>query len=479
MKEKIKEKTKALATLIAYYVSDYRKYVNSYASAALTFYIIILIVPAISILALTASAFGIDLSAVQNVIREFMSNEYTEMFIGVLTTSKISIGSLIVIIISVYAVSRGVGNIYVISKDLFPSEDYREEENIIGYYLYTFRITIFILAAFIAIIFMLILGPVGRAVNIFYGYLILRYAIMVFLVVWFFTMLYQMIPNVRVRTKDAFRGALIALLGMFILWVVTTVYFSFANFSNVYGPLASIVMVFFVLNWGSEVFYIGFYVAHLYYMEHQEKRVQEVVIERMTHFGDGVATVFGKPCYLRNVFTGEKVEVVVTREGRRRTEGFVSQVITPSVVRDDPLCTQADNCRLCQLQYMNYFSQITHKRSEIVRSLKRYTKFPYTEDVVWPVMPANEITAYRQYVSYPIYAYEEDTYIGHIDDTLCTFMADCQMQDDMIREAMVEIQELIHVHHVKAYNPKTKKGLRHIIGKKIDTVMIIIFVTGT
>ena len=57
---KIKE---IMKTIKAYYqnaatiYSDYRHYVPSYAPAALTFYLIILIVPAISIVAFTTSLF--------------------------------------------------------------------------------------------------------------------------------------------------------------------------------------------------------------------------------------------------------------------------------------------------------------------------------------------------------------------------------------------------------------------------------------
>jgi len=462
---------------IAAFMTDYRKYVSAYNGAALTYYLIILIVPAVTVIALVANLFNIDLTIVRNLLQEFLTQEYAEMIVGILSSSKISLGSIVILCLSVYAVSRGVGNIYLVTKDMFPKDEI-DNESILGYYAYTIRITLFIFIAAIGIIFVVALGPVAKAFNVFYGYIVLRACLLFLMLTGFFTFLYLMIPRAPVKPSEAFKGGLVAVVGFHILSYVLNIYLAHANFSNVYGPLASVVMILFILEWGCKVFYIGLYVTHLFYMDRFNKKIQRVVIERIDHHGMGVATAYGKPTFLRNALTGEEVEIVVEKEKRKEVLAEVTDIVTPSVVRDVPICMQADTCKDCQLQYMNYWYQLTHKHYEIMRALQKYTSFDSSDEVIQPVMPANEVTRYKQFVSFPIYDYDGDLYIGENDGRTCTFMTECIMLDPMITDIIRPIQDLMNATGCQAFHRPSSHGLRQIIIKKIEDKLIVIFVTG-
>ena len=44
----------------------------------------------------------------------------------------------------------------------------------------------------------------------------------------------------------------------------------YASFETIYGPLASIIAVLFVFDWGAEIFYIGMYMTHIFYLRRNE-----------------------------------------------------------------------------------------------------------------------------------------------------------------------------------------------------------------
>jgi YihY family inner membrane protein len=245
--------------------NQYRKYVPAYASAALSFYLLILIIPATSILAWLSNLFHIDLNLLETILGEYLQPEYSKIIVGVLNRSSVSISSIVILGFSIYAVSRGVGNIYLISKKMFkvPGE---EEEGLVGYYGYVFKVTILLLFTMTVVIFLLVSGPFSKIFHFFTGIAILQYVIMFWLLVLFFICIYMIVPRATIDVHDAYAGAIVASSGILIFYIFFKIYMHFANYRNVYGPLASLVLLLFVFNWSSEVFYIGMYVTHNLYL---------------------------------------------------------------------------------------------------------------------------------------------------------------------------------------------------------------------
>ena len=71
------EKVKSITSFIYKVYNQYRKYVPGYASAALSFYLLILIVPATSILAMFSNLFHIDLNLLENLLETYVQPEYS------------------------------------------------------------------------------------------------------------------------------------------------------------------------------------------------------------------------------------------------------------------------------------------------------------------------------------------------------------------------------------------------------------------
>lgn len=474
MKEKVGKTLSKAGELF----SDYRTYVPGFSGAALAFFLIVLIIPATSIIAMVAHMLKIDLSMLVTILSDYLTKDYAQALIGIIENSHFSLGSITIVILSIYAISRSIGMIYTISKKMFPTK--RKKENILQYYIYIFTITLVLLAMIIALISFVALAPVQKAFSNFYGYVVLRFFLFIVILFLFFFVIYMLVPRTRIYYEDARRGAMFTTVGMLLLYIFCATYVANANYGNVYGPLASIIVILFVFNWGSEIFYMGMYVVHLAAEHRQENRIQRVKIDKVNSDGIGIATVFRKPCLIYNAFKGEEVEIYVDKDEGRILQAHVTRVLNRSAVRTHSECGQTDKCRLCRLQYMKYYQQIEFKQKLIINAIKDHSHFPYDDEHVMPVMPANDILHYRQYVAYPIFEYYGKLYVGHTKsaNNQYTFMDNCPLQDKAINKVLNTLEDIMNINDCKVYDRKTKKGLRFLAVKKIEEDIHVIFVTG-
>lgn len=253
---------------------DYRALVPPYAAAALSFYLLLILVPAFSLVAVGTSLLNIDMTVIENLISHYIMPDYAALLIDVIESRSINTVAMITMIFSFYAVSRGIGNIYEISKSMYQQ---RIEETIIGYYIYTFKITFFLLLLLIGIIASIAIGPLAYIFNVLYTLPLFgsRHILLYFLIVFCLMSVYMIVPKIKIHHSDAFQGALVAGALMLVLYYGLSIYFKFADFQSVYGPLAFIVMILFVFEWAAEIFYIGMYITNILHLRRVEDEKRE------------------------------------------------------------------------------------------------------------------------------------------------------------------------------------------------------------
>lgn len=238
-------------------VLDYRYKVNKNAGICFAYYLIMSIIPICSLCAFLASIFNVDLTSLEELLKRYLTPEFSSIIIVSLKSSHISISSIIAIITSLFVVSRGINQLYGISKNLFPSTHQRNF--IIEQIIMLFKT----LAVFVLLLLIISLLTIVPVINVFMNlsnififdeiYLFLIMFIILFL-------LYKIIPDVKVYVVDIVKGAAFASLLMLILLSGLELYFSIADYTTVYGPLASFVVIMISFTLVAEVIYIGMYV---------------------------------------------------------------------------------------------------------------------------------------------------------------------------------------------------------------------------
>ena len=84
-----------------------------------------------------------------------------------------------------------------------------------------------------------------------------RLFIIIFVILF---LLYKIIPDQNVDFLDTIKGTVVATLLIEVIIGILSIYFSIVDYSNVYGPLAALVMLMFSIAVCSEAIYFGMYV---------------------------------------------------------------------------------------------------------------------------------------------------------------------------------------------------------------------------
>lgn len=253
-------------------ILDYRYKVNKNAGICFAYYLIMSIIPICSLCAFLASIFNVDLTSLEELLKRYLTPEFSNIIIVSLKSSHISISSIIAIITSLFVVSRGINQLYGISKNLFPSTHQRNF--IIEQIIMLFKT----LAVFVLLLLIISLLTIVPVINVFMNLsnLFIFDEIYLFLIMFVILfLLYKIIPDVKVHVLDIVKGAAFASLLMLILLSGLELYFSIADYTTVYGPLASFVVIMISFTLVAEVIYIGMYVM---FEGHMKRLIKEMKI---------------------------------------------------------------------------------------------------------------------------------------------------------------------------------------------------------
>ena len=86
-------------------------------------------------------------------------------------------------------------------------------------------------------------------------------------------LLYKIIPDQNVDFIDTIKGTIVATLLIELIIGILSIYFSVVDYSNVYGPLAALVMLMFSIAVCSEAIFFGMYVIFECHMKRIIKKL--------------------------------------------------------------------------------------------------------------------------------------------------------------------------------------------------------------
>jgi 23S rRNA (uracil1939-C5)-methyltransferase len=91
----------------------------------------------------------------------------------------------------------------------------------------------------------------------------------------------------------------------------------------------------------------------------------ELTIDSLADDGRGVARYENKVVFVADALLGETVQAKISRSHKRFDEAELLEIITASADRVAPICAIYDQCGGCQLQHLNYPSQLVYKRAKL------------------------------------------------------------------------------------------------------------------
>jgi len=94
-------------------------------------------------------------------------------------------------------------------------------------------------------------------------------------------------------------------------------------------------------------------------------------IENLAFGGAGVARVDGMALFVEDALPGEEVIAEITKASKRFARGRTLKICVRSAERVNPPCRYYGQCGGCQLQHLQYDSQVEWKKRQVLELLKR------------------------------------------------------------------------------------------------------------
>ena len=98
-----------------------------------------------------------------------------------------------------------------------------------------------------------------------------------------------------------------------------------------------------------------------------------VKIEKLDHFGRGIAYINDKICFIDNALKDEIVEIKITKDHKKYCIGKVEYYIELSKERVNSDCNIFNECGGCNLRHLNYIEELYYKKEKLKELIKKYT----------------------------------------------------------------------------------------------------------
>ena len=223
----------------------------------ISFFVILSIIPLISLLVMFASKLSISFDFVMDFINHYLPGGVSNVIISIFESQKVGTLDIFFIITAFYVAAKATHSIIIASTQIYNGK----QRN----FLRT-RIKAIILVLTIVAVLSIgsrIVGYVTLVNKSVSPYVLLVYNVLkwpfVFIMVFIsIKVIYTIAPNVNIPSKSVNKGALLTT----IIWIVTTFIYSiyvtnFANYTKFYGNLSNLIILMIWIYWMSYIFVYG------------------------------------------------------------------------------------------------------------------------------------------------------------------------------------------------------------------------------
>jgi 23S rRNA (uracil1939-C5)-methyltransferase len=124
------------------------------------------------------------------------------------------------------------------------------------------------------------------------------------------------------------------------------------------------------------------------------KNVITLEIDALSYGPHGIGRLEGKAVMIPHTAPGDTVEARIVESKERYAVGEMLRLITPSPVRQTPLCHYVGTCGGCSWQHLRYEAQLIAKQQSVEDALRRIGKLDRFE--LRPIIPSSNEYHYRR-----------------------------------------------------------------------------------
>ena len=185
----------------------------------------------------------------------------------------------------------------------------------------------------------------------------------------------------------------------------------------------------------------------------------EVTISDIGYEGEGIAKIDGYTTFVKGGLKGEKVKIKMLKVNKDYGFAKLMEVIKKSEERDEPVCEVFGKCGGCDLQHINYESQLDYKTDNVRNTLKKALGYDVeVEQTIGMGIPYN----YRNKAQYPVVENKIGFFAGRTHALIEN--EKCYIQNTISDKLAKDAFKILRKYNISSYDEKSGKGcIRHII----------------
>ena len=212
----------------------------------------------------------------------------------------------------------------------------------------------------------------------------------------------------------------------------------------------------------------------------EKNKIYEIEILNLGSSGEGVGRIENFTVFVENALPNEKILAKIIEVKKNYAVGKLEKILRESSERVEPFCKNYFQCGGCQLQHLNYNSQLVLKKKIISDAVERIGKLNDVE--IFDTLGMKNPLRYRNKVQFPVGKKNSEVIVGcyaknsHeiIDTDFCMIQRE---GNDKILRAVKKVANKLKI---PAYDEDKHTGiLRHVMGRiGLNDEMMAVLVTA-
>lgn len=198
----------------------------------------------------------------------------------------------------------------------------------------------------------------------------------------------------------------------------------------------------------------------------QKGQELELTINGLGSAGEGVGRYQGIAVFVPGALTGEVIKARAVFVKKSFVNAELTEIITASPDRVEPVCPVYKECGGCQLQHLSYEAELREKRQQVQDALER---IGHLNDVnVLPTIASENPLYYRNKMQFPVTGYKGSLEIGcfALNTHRVIDVENCCIQKQKNNEIAAVVRQWMKQYKITPYDEDARIGIvRHIMGR--------------
>lgn len=204
----------------------------------------------------------------------------------------------------------------------------------------------------------------------------------------------------------------------------------------------------------------------------------KVKVERMGINGEGIAFQNRQPIFIDGALPNEVVDIKIVEKQRNFSKGQIIKILQRSEDRIRKVCEYANECGGCALMHVNYEKQLEYKYDLLKEALVKYARI--NPKVIEKVVRNPHPFEYRNSFKLPFSMHNNTLVCGLYKPKTNYFVPvkTCAIHERDLERVKKGILKVLNQYDLKAYNYKTKVGMRTLVARGFAGKYQVCIVSG-